>query len=74
MRPEREENTPEGIQLSPLAMTKATRLFSAIPALATWGPVAPENQAPCPGFAPREGHELGNPCPEGLGQLGFTGT
>lgn len=74
VRPERGENTTQVIPLSPLAGTKTRRRFSAIPALATRGPLAPENRAAGPGFAPREGHELGNPRPAGLGQLAFTGT
>lgn len=74
VRPERGENTAQGIQLSPLVGTETPGLFSAIPALATWGPLAPEHQAPGPGFAPREGAELGNPGPPGLEPLGFPGT
>lgn len=46
-------------------------VFSVIPALATWGPLAPENRAPSSGFAPREGWRVGKPLPRRPGAAPF---
>lgn len=66
------ERTGERSHLREEKSTTGKPVLFAIPVLATWGRLAPAFRAPGgPGFAAREGCELGNPYPAGLGAAGF---